>query len=260
MSFVSLLKRVEKVTIDNSPAILTAFGIVGTIATAYLTGKATFKAAEIIEKEHWDRNRHTDHFVPMDMKERTKVVWKLYIPPAVSAAFTVTAIFGANHISSRRATAMATAFSISERAFSEYKEKVIEKIGEKKERDYRDEIAQDRVNKNPPDDRQVIITGDGDVLCYDHFTGRYFTSNMEALRKAENEINHLILSQGYASVSDFYHEIGLPPTAFSEEVGWNTNKLLELVFSTTMSPDGRPCIAIDFDLHPNRKYAHFAGE
>ena len=33
---------------ENSTTILTAVGVVGTVGTAYLTGRATFKAAEII--------------------------------------------------------------------------------------------------------------------------------------------------------------------------------------------------------------------
>lgn len=251
MSFAIFLKRLEKLTIDNSPAILTALGVTGTLTTAYLTGKATLRAADLIEHE-LPRNH--------EFKDEVKLVWKIYIPPATSAAFTIGAIIGANRISNRRAAAIATAYSISERAFSEYKEKVIEKVGEKKERAFRDELAQDRVDANPPTDNTVIITDNGDVLCYDQFTGRYFKSSMEALKRAENEINHQIIHDGYASVSDLYYILGLPITAFSDEVGWNQDRMLEIVYSTTLSPDNKPCIAIDFDLHPTRKFSHFAGE
>lgn len=260
MKFAELLKQAEKFTIDNSPALLTGVGVTGAITTAYLAARAAFRVGLDINAGHYEplmEGREPEVYTTTDL---IKTYWKPFIPAAITGSLTVTAIIAANQVGTRRAAAMATAYSLSERAFSEYKDKVVEKIGDNKARAVRDEVAQDRVNSNPPQDSQVIITGGGEVLCYDHFTGRYFKSDMETLRRAENEINRLILDQGYASVSDLYSEIGLPPTSFSEEVGWNTDRMLTLVFSTTLSPDGRPCISIDFDLHPNRKYAHFAGE
>lgn len=254
MDLANLLKRIEKLTIDNSPTILTALGITGTVATAYLTGKATVKAVDLVKGFEITNNRR------IEKRERVELLWKVYIPAATTGLFTMGAILGANRVSSRRATAMAAAYSITERAFTEYKEKVVEKIGEKKERAYRDEIAQDRVNRNPPNDNVVIITDGGEVLCHDNFSGRYFKSSMEALQRAEIAVNHQILNDGYASLSDLYYLLEIPVTSISEEVGWNTDRMLKIVYSAVMSPDNRPCISIDFDLHPNRKYSHFAGE
>lgn len=259
MDLARLLKRIEKLTIDNSPAILTALGVTGTLTTAYLTGKASIKAVAIVQTEQrkLDEYPKSHHLETRDM---VPLVWKLYIPAAVTGALTISAILAANHVSTRRATAVAAAYSITEKAFTEYKEKVVEKIGEKKERAYRDEIAQERVERNPPNDNLVIITDNGEVLCHDAFSGRYFKSSMEAIQRAEIAVNHQILNDGYASLSDLYYLLELPVTAISEEVGWNTDRMLKIVYSTVLSPDNRPCISIDFDLHPNRKYSHFAGE
>ncbi|MCA1806570.1 MAG: DUF6353 family protein [Actinobacteria bacterium] len=256
MNIARMMKTLEKATIDNSPAILTAIGIVGTVTTAYLTGKASIKASDMVREENeWIKDK--GYKIPFDKQETVKLVWKVYIPPVTAGVLTIAAIYSANHVSTRRATAMAAAYSLSERAFSEYKEKVVEKLGEKKERAYRDEIAQDRVNENPSSDQSVIITNGGEVLCYDQFTGRYFNSSMETLRQAVNEINYTVLHQGYASLSDFYHEINVPTTSLSEELGWNTDQLLEIDYSTVMSSDGRPCIAINFNHLPVRKFDKF---
>lgn len=252
MDLVKILKSAEKFTADNAPAILTGAAIAGTLATAYLSVTSTVKAmdhhgAEIIRAKRFGRP------VP-EKKEVVLLVWRYYIPPVVTGVLTVGAIVGANHVSTRRATAMAAAYTISERAFTEYKEKVVEKIGEKKEQSYRDEIAQERVEKDPVENKHVIITGNGEVLCYEMFTGRYFSSDMETIRRAENEINHQILHQGYASLNDFYHEVGLPRTSLSEELGWNTDQLLEIKVSATLSQDDRPCLAIDYNTQPYRKF------
>ena len=250
MTFSEVFSRVEKLTMDNAPSICTAIGVVGTVSTAYLTGKASIKAARIIDREREQWNSR-DPFASM---EKFKLVWTLYIPPVGVCVVTVIAIIGANRIGSRRAAALAAAYSISEKAFTEYKEKVVERLGEKKERVFRDDIAQDQVNRNPVGKREVIITGNGDVLCYDSLTGRYFNSSIESLRRAENTINKKILADNYASLTDFYDLVGLSSTTISEEVGWNLDNGLELDFSTVLSEDDKPCVVVNYKVSPVRYY------
>lgn len=248
----SFLKRASKLTIDNSPVLLTGIGVVGTIATAILSGKASFKAAQIIYEE-----RINDSYpeAPSDVafvKEDINIVWKFYILPIGTGALTIASIIASNRIGTRRAVALAAAYSVSERAFVEYREKVVERLGQNKEQKIRDEIAQDRVDKHPSN--QVIITGANKVLCFDSITGRYFESDMESLRKAQNDINQQIINNMYATLHEFYTLVGLPPTAYSSEVGWNASALCELTFSATLAEDGRPCIAIDYSPFPIRDY------
>lgn len=251
MTLSKVAKQVEKYVVDNSPSILTALGVTGTLTVAYLTGKATFRAAEVLATERVRRDLYNDD---SDLSFRTKVehTWKLYLPAAVTSASTVACIIYANRIGTKRAAAMAAAYTISERAFGEYKDKVVEKLGEKRERAARDEIAQDRVNSKPVSGQQVIITGNGDVLCLDLPTGRYFRSNVETLRKTENDINQQTLHDDYTPLSDFYSLLKLTATPFSEEVGWTWEKLLELDFSTAMSEDNQPCIVINYSVVPIR--------
>jgi len=253
MNFLVIVKRVEKLVIDNSPAILTVLGVTGTITTAYLTGTASFKAAEILRKEGMIESDELDS-ISFSFKDKFEYVWKCYIPAVGTGAVTVFCIVFANRIGMRRAAAVAAAYSISEKAFVEYKDKVIEKFGDNQEQKVRDEVAQDRVNRNPLNEREIIITGDGEVLCYEAFTGRYFKSSMEEVKRAQNDINAEIIHNSYASLSDFYNALGIGKTSCSDEVGWNTDKLLELKFTTVLSEDNRPCISIEFDVAPVRDY------
>jgi hypothetical protein len=154
----------------------------------------------------------------------------------------------ANRLDSRKAAALAAAYGLSEKAFSEYKDKVVEKLGENKERAVRDEVAQDRIS-NTPVTKEVIITDGGEVLCFDLTTGRYFKSTVENIKQAANAVNEYIINHMYASLSQFYDELDIPPVGFSDEVGWKSDQLIEINFSTVMSPDKRPCVAIDF-VHP----------
>lgn len=254
MTLSSIFRQAEQIIADNSPLILTAIGVTGTVTTAIFSGKASFKAGAILDNEAYIRELHTPSEPPMTTKEKVSLTWKLYIPAVTTGVLTISCIIAANRIGTRRAAAIAAAYSISEKAFVEYKEKVLEKVGQNKTKQIREELAQDRINANPVSSREVIITGNGDVLCYDSITGRYFESNIETLRKAENDINRQIMNDMYVTLHEFYVAIGLPSTLYSTEVGWNTDTMLELQFSTTLSEDNRPCIAIEYAAYPIRNY------
>lgn len=248
---------------ENSRTILTGVGVAGTVSTAYLTGRATFKAAAIIEEEHHMRElvaAKDEVGKPLDLDELTKfqkakLVWRLYIPPGAVCLTTVTCIIVANKIASKKIAALALASGISERALQEYKEKVIERLGEKQDTKIRDELAQERVNQHPMGSREVILAGTGEVLCFDLATGRYFQSTVEEIKRAENKINNRLNNFMYCSASEFYDEIGLAPTTYTDNVGWNANKHVEVQFSSVLSPDGRPCLAIDFMTPPFTEYS-----
>lgn len=226
---------------QNAPVILTAVGISGTITTAYLTGRASFTAAEIIRIEELEAG------IPEEFKERLrtrfKLVWRLYIPPVVTGTATIGCIIAATRVESRRSAAIAAAYSISEKAFSEYKEKVIETVGEKKEKAIRDEVVKDNIAKNPP----ALIYGSGTVLCCELFTGRYFMADMETVRRAQNDVNAMLLRNDEATLNDLYYILGLPTTDFSGYSGWTSDKLLELDFTTVLSEDNRPCLAFSYN-------------
>lgn len=243
-----VFKRVQAFAVENSPALLTGVGVIGTVTTAILTGRASFKAAEIIE-----RNQPMEGVdSPLTKNEKIKLVWTEFIPPVGVCGMTIASIIFAHRINSKQAAAMAAAYGLSEKTFSDYKEKVEEKLGVNKEQAIRDELAQDRVTANPPS--QTIIVGSGDVLCLDVLTSRYFMGNMEKIKKAENEINAEILACDGASLSRFYDEIGLDPTPYSDTVGWDLDNRCELQISTVMSADERPCLSVDFARWPKPDY------
>jgi Family of unknown function (DUF6353) len=229
---------------SNSPAILTALGVSGTLSTAYLAGKASYKAAHVI------RRANLTFPAPGERRQRAKenfqLTWKLYIPAVTSGGLTIACIVMANRVGSKRTAAIAAAYSLSETALVEYREKVIEQFGERKEQAVRDELAQDKVAGNPPN-REVIVAGSSDVLCHELLTGRYFRSDMETLRKAQNDINGKILRERYVQLSEFYYLVGLPYTSHSSVLGWDSDRLMELEFSTVLSEDNIPCIAFEYN-------------
>lgn len=257
-----LAKQAKQAISDNSPAILTALGVTGTLTVAYLTGKASFKAAEIIrEAEDKDcrgnemcANGHLSEGNPcpkdssLDNWDKIDLVWREFIPAAGICAMTIAVIIGANHISTRRVAAFASAYSMAERGFNQYKDKVLDKVGDKKEKEIRDEVAKQQLRDHPARKTPIIITGKGDHLCFDAHSGRYFQSDIERVRSAVNDINFQILNGGSdsASLSDYWNLIGLDPTSGSDDIGWRTDKKLECHYTSELTKEGVPCLVITF--------------
>jgi Family of unknown function (DUF6353) len=225
----------------NSPVILSIAAGLGTLTTAYLASKATYRATNILAHEKPIEDRKERY------KENVKLVWKLYIPAGISTASTIVCIVGANRFGTRKTLAAQTAFALTERAYSEYRDRVIEEYGAHKDQSIRDSIAEEQVRKNPPPSKDILVTGPGNVLCCELFTGRYFACDIEALKKAQNELNARLLKHDYATLDDFYYIINLGTTQYSGEIGWKSDKLMEMEFSSVLTEDGRPCLTFSYN-------------
>ena len=246
----NVLDDAKKKVVKHSPGILTGIGIAGMVTTTVLAVKATPKALELIEEE-----KDALDVDELTMAETVKATWKVYVPAAVTGVTSVACLIGASATNAKRNAALATAYKISETALTEYKEKVVETLGEKKEKHIREEIDKDRVKNNPVSKNEVIITAHGSTLCYDAFGGRYFNSDMETIRRAINDINKQMMDEMYASLNDFYDLIDLSYTNMGQELGWSIDGgLLELSFSSQIADDGRPCLVIDFSKAPRYDY------
>lgn len=248
--FDNLLSKISNFSVDHMPEILTAIGVAGTVSAAIMSGKASFRAYSILEEAEKDRELNNQE--PLSNWDKVGLVYDLYIPAVSSGIVGVTAVILSNRVSNRRTAAIVAAYSLADKAFTEYKEKVRERLGNGKERDIRDDIAADRVRQTPMADSFVI--GDGKVPFFDAYTGRYFSSTMESVRQSVNEVNHQIIHHQYASLSELYSRIGLPPTSFSDDVGWNSDNLLEIDYTTTLTDDGRPCVVLNFRVSPIRGF------
>lgn len=252
-------RNVRTVAEKRSPEILTGIGIAGMIGTVVMAVRATPKACQLIENEKYERAcaEDADGFI-QDLKpiDYVKVSWRCYLPAALTGCISVVCLVSGSSVNSKRNAALATAYTLSESALKEYKNKVVETIGEKKEQGVRDAIAKDRIDGHPLKSNEVIITGKGETLCYDSISGRYFKSDIDKIKKAVNELNREMLSEMYISLNDFYYAIGLNNSSIGDLLGWNIDEgLLELDFSAQLMDTGEPCLAIDYRLQPKHDFS-----
>jgi len=207
---------------------------VGVLATAYLSARATWKASKRLESADPHNGK----------KENAKLVWTFYIPAGVSGVITIGCILGANKLGGRRTIAAQVLLAASERAYSAYRDEVIEEYGDRKDVAIRDKVAEKLVDERPPP--EVMIAGTGDVTCCELYTMRYFSCTMEKLRRVQNDLNAKLLRDDYCTLDEFYWMLGLEYTQTSSEVGWRSDKLMELEFTSMIHKD-TPVLAFNYN-------------
>lgn len=239
----------------HSPAILTGVGIAGMITATVLAVKATPKALQLIEdaKDELQTDKLT-------VGETIKATWKCYVPAAVTCVASGGCLIFANSVNTRRNAALATAYQLSQTALSEYREKVVETIGEKKEQGIREKISEDRIKNNPVKENNIVITQKGNTLFMDPLSGQYFRSDIEQIRKIINEVNAGMMRDafGYISLNEFYDDLGLEHASIGDELGWNVaSGLIDVGFHAKLTEDDEPCIVLDYVNPPIYGYNRY---
>lgn len=245
-----------KLTVSkHGPEILTGLGIAGMFTATVLAVKATPKALMLIEEKKLDED--VDKLTPV---ETIKAAWKCYIPAAVTGITSTACLICANSVHAKRNAALATAYKLSEAAFVEYRDKVIETAGAKKEKVVREKLDQEKLDKKPITKTEVIVTEKGNTRILEPLSMRYFKSDRESVKRAENILNKRMLTDmfGYVSVNDWFDEIGLDHTEMGDAMGWNVYKSLDIDFSPGIADDGEPCLVIDYsNSRPQYNYTSF---
>ena len=254
-SKMAQLMRVAKTSITkHSPEILTGIGIAGMITTTVLAVKATPKAIRLIEEAKEEKGED------LTKAETIKTCWKAYIPAAATCVASTACLIGASSVSIRRNAMLATAYKLSETAFSEYKEKVVETIGDEKEKIVREKVSEERIKKNPITKNEIIMTDYGDTQFYETLSGRYFKSDIEEIKKVVNYLNKDMLQDmfGTISLNEFYDELELERIDLGDELGWRVDKgLIEIDFTSKIADNGKPCIVLDYINAPHYGFNKF---
>ena len=269
---VSAIAKTIKTTLaQHGPEILTGFGIAGMITTTVLAVRATPKAVKLIESEVARKNRelvkeaaeygdeHCEQISKLPAVDTVKVAWKCYIPAAVTGVASIACLIGASSVHLKRNAALLTAYKLSETALTEYREKVVETVGERKEAAVREAVAKERVERHPVETSTVFVTGNGDTNCLDYWTDRYFKTDIDKLYKAENELNAQLLEDGYVSLNDFYYSLGLDSAGVGEVIGWSYNRtgLVKLKLSSILTSNKTHVMVIDFQTAPYYEYERY---
>ena len=249
-SIKAITKTVESAVKKNAPQILAGLGIAFGLGAVGMTARGTVKAVRIVDEMKKENPEPTK-------KEIVKAVYKEYLPAAGLTVAGIGCVVGSVHISARRIATLGLAYAMSDKNFKEYKDKAKEMLGEKKEEELRGKIAQDYIDRNPPQEKLIQNAEGGGVLCLDKLTGQYFYSDADTIIRVVNELNRLLLSDYHVSFNDYFIELGLQPCGFGDEWGWNLEDgdLIQPTFtSELLATDNTPVLVVDFIVGPRPNF------
>lgn len=260
MKLTKLKEAANVVTLfasEHRTSLMIGGGIAGMVIAGITAVRVTPKASMLLEERRCSKHdaylENTEANPQLTIKDYIQVTWKYYLPPIALATVSAGAIIFAHKVDRKENAALAAAYAISESRLKEYSEKVLETVGEKKEKEVRNAIDKDRVNNNQPVDGEIISTGQGDTLCMDAWNGRYFYSDIEVLRRAAVDLSRAVLNDETVTLNDFYDRIDLPQTKNGDFFAWeigNHHEMIELSFSSQLDFKKRPVLVMDFKFAP----------
>lgn len=258
----NLVSKVMGFAQKNDSEILAAVALVGLITTGVKAYKAGLKASDILKEKKKDLelvDRDDKETKKIIFKETTKELAPVIIPPIVTGIATAACIIGSNRVKNRRLVMVTTAYNLSETALNDINKKMNDILGEKKARSIKDAIIKDKFEEDPPKtDNTVIVTGDGDVLCKDMYTGRFFRSNAQKIGQAVNELSAECQVNMYVCLNDLYHLLHIPTVPMGNDLGWNVESLmrgqLPIAISAQLTEENVPCLCLDYDIHLRKDF------
>lgn len=239
-----VLNKGVKWAAKNSPAILTGMGCVGLVSTA----ASAYRAGKEVERDKVN--------TISDRKERIKRKAGILVPTVIMGGTSIACIIGAHKVNLKRQIALTTAYTAARGALSDFQEKAVAELGQRKVDKIKQQVVEEKMNENPlTSDKQVIVTEKGNHLIFDTWSGRYFRSDIESVRKSVNDVNATLLSTMFVSLNELYYELGLDQIKGGADIGWNADcGGIQVHFGSSIAANGDPCLTMDFLVAPKYDY------
>lgn len=252
-SFSKFFDDAAKYAKVHKPALLQGIGIGGMLAGSLWLGYSTVKAVRLVDKKREELGRDD-----LTAQEYVETCWKVYLPPVVIESLSAVCLIESLKESNKRNAALTTAYTFSENAMRLYKDKVIETVGEKKEQEIRDKVADEQLKEARPAPNLVNMVGPGEILCYEPITKQVFITNINKPQRIANELNaDMISGQDSMGINDLCIAFGIKPDPNFDDVGWNVIKngrrgLISVSFGHMIEDKG--ALVLCYDNPPYTNY------
>ena len=235
----------------HSPEILVAAGVTGTVVSTVMACKATTKAGAILEEtkqqmeqinevaETVDASKYSEE----DKRKDAAIVYtqtalkfvKLYGPSVAVGALSISAILFGHKILKKRNIALAAAYKAVDTGFKQYRDRVIEALGEDIDKEFKYGVKAKEIEKKVVDEKgkektvkeivnvvdpnnisefAVIFDCGNDGWDKDPQISKYF------LLQQQNYANDKLKTRGYLFLNEVYEMLGFQKTKAGQVVGW----------------------------------------
>lgn len=236
----------------HSPEILLVAGTVGVVASTVMACKATLKVEEIVDdaKQKIDTIHEvaadpamTEKYSEEDSKKDLAIVYtqtavkfiKLYGPAVVLGVASLGCMIGSNRILNKRNAALAAAYAAVDKSFKEYRGRVIERFGEKMDKELRYNIKAQEVEETTTDENgnEVVTKKTIEVIDPNNYSqyAIIFDDGNEGwdpdpertkyfLIQQQNWANERLKARGHLFLNEVYDLLGAKRTKAGAQVGW----------------------------------------
>ena len=238
----------------HSPEILITAGVIGTVASAVMACKATTKLSDILEDSKEQINQ-VHNFLEDDRISETQyskedgnkdlaIIYaqtgiklvKLYAPAVALGALSITGIVASNSILRKRNIALAAAYTTVDKTFKRYRNNVIDRFGEKIDKELRYGIKAREIEEIVVDDdgnektiKKTVEAADP-VSMYSDYAKIYDAGcngwtkdaefNLMFLRHTQAQANDILKRRGYLFLNEVYDMLGFQRTKAGQVMGW----------------------------------------
>ena len=237
----------------HSPEILVVGGVVGLVTSGIMACKATTKLSDILDDskeqiELFDKVAANPEMVKEEytvedaekdkkiVKVQTAVkVAKLYAPSVAVGVVSIGAIFASNNIMRKRNVALGAAYATVDRAFKDYRNRVVDRFGEELDKELRYNLKTKEVKETIEDENGKKKTVKRNIKYMDSPLPSEFAviyddgcagwtkdpeDNKFFLIQQQRYANERLKRRGYLSLNEVYDLLGFPSTKAGQVVGW----------------------------------------
>lgn len=226
-----------------SPEILTGAGIVGVVVAGVFAAKATLKLEDKVDEFQTDiynvKKKIEANKSQNPGRDKTKVyvvgslrVVKLYAPSVGLAVVSIGCILAGHGIMRRRVVSVMAAYSVLDKSFSNYRNRVIEEFGIEKDREYTSgERKIEQINETTGKKELVTVKDPSGLSPYAKFFDEGSTQwdrtpeyNLVFLKCQQEYANQRLQARGHLLLNDVYDSLGIERTSAGCVVGWKISK------------------------------------
>jgi hypothetical protein len=250
----------------HSPEILVVAGVVGTVASAVLACRATTKVNFVLEEtkakvnvihagaENGEVQGYLENgevgmvpYTAEDSKKDLTIVYaqtgmqlvKLYAPAVLLGAASITSILVGHRILHKRSLALAAAYTAADAGFKQYRNRVIERLGDKMDKELLYNIKAKEVEETVvnEDGTETVVKKTVEVADYTAANGLYTfcfdetasgwqrdaEANKFFLLQQQAYANDLLKTKGRLFLNEVLGMLGIPQNRAGQNVGWVLN-------------------------------------
>lgn len=242
MKFVpaSLSRKVARqalVAKKNSPNLLFATGLVGSVATVVVACRATLKLEEVVEDTQSKllqvEQLRSERYSEKDRKSDTQIVKvqgvvkiaKLYAPAVGLGVLSIACLTQSHRTLTQRNVALTAAYSGLAQAFSEYRQHVSDELGPEKEAEFYHGVTVE--HGKDENGKKTVVKKAGERAPYSRMfaegnprwqdTPEY---NGFFLKSQQEYANLRLRANGHLFLNDVLTALGFPETSAGAVTGW----------------------------------------